>query len=140
MKLEILKKSLIKSIQTFRVALPIIVGVLLLVNLANILFKNSYGNIFTGNPFIDPFIGASAGSISFGIPLTSFIVGGELLKDGVSLLAVTAFVIAWSSVGLAMLPLESVYLGKRFAILRNLINFVFSIIIAVLTVFTLNLW
>ena len=140
MKLEVFKQSLVSSIQTFRVALPIIVGVLLLVNLLNIALKDSYVKIFTGNVFIDPFIGAIAGSISFGIPLTSFIVGGELLAKGVSLLAVSAFIISWSTVGVAMLPLESVYLGKRFAIVRNMINFVFSILIAILTIFTLNLW
>ena len=80
-----------------------------------------------------------AGSISFGIPITSYIVGGELLKEGVSLLAITAFILAWSTVGVAMLPLEISYLGKRFAIYRNIINFFFSIILAILTITILNI-
>ena len=135
---EELKKSVTQTMQTFKIALPIIIGVLLLVNLINISLNAGFANIFTGHPLIDSFIGAGAGSISFGIPLTSFIVGGELLARGVSLLAVTAFIIAWSSVGVAMLPLESVFLGKRFSIIRNALNFIFSILIAIITVFTLN--
>ena len=61
-------------------------------------------------------------------------VGGELLKQGVSLIAITAFILAWTTVGVFMLPLEAKFLGKRFAITRNIINFIFAIIIAVLTV------
>ncbi|MBT3312741.1 MAG: hypothetical protein HN379_12190, partial [Desulfobacteraceae bacterium] len=59
-------------------------------------------------------------------------------EDGVSLLAVTAFIMAWTTVGLAMLPLEATFFGKRFAIIRNTINFFFAIIIAILTIYTLK--
>ena len=114
-------------------------GILLLINLLSPFLKNYYATIFTGNYFLDPLIGALVGSISFGIPITSFIISGELLKEGVSLLAVSAFILTWSTVGVAMLPLEISFLGKRFAIYRNLINFLFGIIIAILTILTLNL-
>lgn len=131
--------SLRKTINNFKTALPMIIGVLLLVNLINPLFKNFYPKIFTGNYFLDPFLGAIGGSVSFGIPLTSYVTGGELLAGGVSLLAVTAFILAWTTVGLAMLPLEIAYLGKCFALWRNFINFFLAMIIAVLTILTLNL-
>lgn len=127
-----------KTWNNIKTAIPTVVGVLLLVNLLNPLFKGFYSKIFTGNYLIDPVLGALGGSISFGIPLTSYIAGGELLAEGVSLLAVTAFLMAWTTVGLAMLPLEIVYLGKRFALWRNTINFFFSIIIAILTIITLS--
>lgn len=116
-----------------------VVGILFLVNLLNPLFKGFYPKVFTGSYLIDPILGALGGSVSFGIPLTSYIAGGELLAEGVSLLAVTAFLMAWTTVGLAMLPLEIVYLGKRFALWRNTINFFFSIIIAILTIITLSI-
>lgn len=130
--------SLRKTINNIRTALPMIIGVLLLVNLANPLLRDFYPRIFTGNYLLDPLIGALGGSVSFGIPLTSYIAGGELLDGGVSLLAVSAFILAWTTVGLAMLPIEIIYLGKKFAIWRNVINFFIAIIIAGLTVFTLN--
>ncbi len=133
------KQAFLKSFASIKTSLPIMIGILLLVNLLGPFLEKNASNIFTGNLFFDPLIGALMGSISFGIPITSFIVGGELLSQGVSLVAVTAFVLAWSTVGVAMLPLEIVNLGRKFAITRNLICFVFAIVIAVLTVGTLNL-
>jgi hypothetical protein len=62
------------------------------------------------------------------------------LEEGVSLVAVTAFIMTWATVGIAMLPLEAKFLGKRFAFFRNIVNFFFAGIIAVLTVSTLSLF
>ncbi len=135
-----IKQSIKKTIQVFKTALPIMVGMLLLINLLNVFLKDYYSTVFTGNVLLDPFIGSLLGSVSFGIPVTSYIVGGELLLEGVSLLAVTAFIMAWTTVGLAMLPLEASFLGKRFALTRNIVNFIFSLIIAVLVIYTLKVF
>lgn len=135
-----IKDSAKKALQTFRTALPIMMGILLLINLLNTFMRDYYAKVFTGNVLIDPLIGAVAGSISFGIPVTSYIVGGELLSAGVSLMAVTAFIMAWTTVGLAMLPLEATFLGKRFAVVRNTINFIFSMIISILLIYTLKIF
>ncbi len=132
------KQSVVNTLQAFKSFMPVMVGLLLFINLLNVSFREYYTDIFSGNPFLDPLIGTIAGSISFGIPVTSYIVGGELLEDGVSLLAVTAFVMAWTTVGLAMLPLEATFFGKHFAIVRNSINFFFAIIIAIITIYTLK--
>lgn len=113
-------------------------GILLLISMINVLSNGTYSNIFTGSKFLDPLIGALAGSLSFGIPITSYVVGGELRTQGVGLLAVTAFILSWTTVGVAMLPLEAKFFGFKFALYRNIINFVFSIIVAILTVTTLN--
>jgi hypothetical protein len=133
------QEALKKSLSNLKNSFPIMIGVLLLVGLFNQLFSNYYTEIFNGNLFLDPLKGALAGSISFGIPITSFVVGGELLNEGVSLIAITAFILAWSTVGIAMLPLEISTLGKKFSIIRNSICFFFSILIAILTVWTLSL-
>lgn len=116
-----------------------IVGILMLISLLGPLFEKYYPKIFTGNYFIDPLIGAVAGSVSFGIPIASYVAGGELLKGGVGILAVTAFIFSWTTVGIPMLPLESAHLGKKFAIARNSINFISAILIAILTTLTLKL-
>jgi len=134
----ILKKSLLKTLQSFKMSLPIMIGILLLINLINIVAKGHYSKLFTGNLVLDPLIGALAGSLSFGIPITSYIVGGELLREGVSLLAIAAFIMSWTTVGLTMLPLEAKFLGRRFAVIRNILNFFFAIIISVLVVLTLS--
>ena len=133
------KRAFNQTINNFKVAIPIMIGTFMLISLANPFIKKYNTDIFTGNFLIDPIIGSLVGSISFGIPITSYIAGGELLGSGISLLAVTAFVLAWTTVGVVMLPLEISTLGRKFAITRNIINFFFSIIIAILVVITLNI-
>jgi len=133
------KQSLIKSIKTFKIAMPIMIGILMLISLINVNLQKYYTIIFTGNKILDPLIGAIAGSISFGIPITSYIVGGELLKQGVSLLAVSAFIMTWTTVGVAIIPLEASFLGKKFVISRNIVNFIFAILIALLTIYTIKI-
>ena len=132
------RESIYRSAQVFKTFLPIMIGILLVINLIDIYAKDYYSRLFTGNLVLDPLIGAIVGSISFGIPVTSYIAGGELLKNGVSLIAISAFIMSWSTVGIAMLPLEAKFLGRRFAIIRNTINFTFAIVISILTVFTLR--
>jgi len=134
-----MKEALIKTLTTLRSSLPMILGVLLLISLLGSVFEGGYSKVFTGNYFLDPLLGALLGSISFGIPVTSYVAGGELLKEGVSLLAVTAFVLAWTTVGIAMLPIEAEVFGRKFAFLRNGLNFVSAILIAILTVTTLRI-
>ena len=134
-----MKNAFLQTLGVFKIALPILTGVLLLINLLDPILQTRYAQWFTGNYLLDPLIGALAGSISFGIPITSYIAGGELLAKGVSLLAVTAFIMAWSTVGIVMLPLEASFLGRRFALARNGLNFVFALLIAVLTDLTLRL-
>ena len=134
-----MKDAAYKTFQMIKTAFPVIIGVLMLISLLNPLLEKFYPQIFTGNYFIDPLFGAVAGSISFGIPVASYILGGELLKKGVSLLAVAAFLLSWSTVSIAMLPIEIASLGKKFALLRNGWCFFTAIIIAVLTIATLKL-
>ncbi|MEJ2033460.1 MAG: hypothetical protein P8Y63_10570 [Deltaproteobacteria bacterium] len=133
-----MRKAFFQTIAVFRTALPILTGVLLLISLLNPILENQYARWFSGNYLTDPFIGAVAGSLSFGIPITSYIAGGELLAKGVSLLAVTAFIMTWTTVGLAMLPLEASFLGKRFALVRNFTNFFLAVAVAVFTIFILE--
>lgn len=135
-----IKKSATKTLNSFRQTLPILIGVLLLISLAiTVVPKNLYIRVFTGHPIIDLFSGAISGSIAAGNPLNSYIIGGELLNHGISLIAVTAFILTWTTVGLIQLPAESLMLGKKFAVTRNVISFVTALIIASLTVFTLGL-
>ena len=139
MQIDILKKAVLKTLENFKQILPIILGVIMLVSLlVSLIPKSFYTSIFTGNALIDPFLGAAVGSISSGNPMISYIFAGELLSQGVSLIAVTAFILSWVTVGIIQLPAESLMLGKKFAITRNIVSFILSLIIAFLTVFTLS--
>ncbi len=134
-----IRESAGKTFNAFKNTMPILIGVLLLISLLlTAVPREFYAAFFTGNPIIDPFVGALFGSIAAGNPINSYVIGGELLKNGVSLLAVVAFIVAWVTVGVVQFPAESLMLGKRFAFFRNATSFVLSIIIAVLMVFTLG--
>lgn len=123
-----------KTRKSINMALPIIVGVLLLISLFNQLVDINYlKNFFHQNILWDSFLGAVIGSLAAGSPITSYVIGGELLKIGISLAAVTAFIITWVTVGIIQLPAETIMLGKKFALTRNAVSFVTAIIIAVIT-------
>lgn len=116
-------------------AIPIITGVVLLVGLLiSAVPREFYTTIFTKNPIIDSLIGSLIGSALAGTPITSYIIGGELLSQGVSLVAVVAFIVAWVTVGVIQFPAEAFLLGRRFAIARNIVSFIFAIIVAIITV------
>lgn len=135
-----MKIAFAKTLNSFKQSLPVIIGVLLLMGLAiTAVPKEFYAAVFSGNNFLDPLLGALLGSVSGGNPITSYILGGEFLKQGVSLLAVTAFLLAWVTVGIIQLPAESLMLGKKFAIIRNGVSFLMAIVVAVLTVITLGI-
>ncbi|KHF24378.1 hypothetical protein BOV90_00400 [Solemya velum gill symbiont] len=128
-----------KTILAFVNMLPIIVGMLLLTSLIITLFPEQIStSIFGNGDTLDTLLGATIGSLAVGHPLASYLLGGELLGGGISLIAVTALLITWVTVGVAQLPAESLMLGVRFALYRNAICFFAAIIIAFLTVFTLR--
>lgn len=134
------KQAFFNTTRAFKKSLPILMGVLMLLALADALIpKQTYRLIFSGNWFFDPLMGAALGSISGGNPLTSYIIGGELRHQGVSMMAITAFIVSWVTVGIIQLPAEAVMLGKRFAIVRNTVSFCTSIIIAIVTVLTIGI-
>ena len=134
-----IKDNLRKTIKTFINVVPIIVGMLLLTSLVITVFPEQISaGLFGNGDILDTLLGASIGSIAAGHPLASYLLGGELLGGGVGLIAVTALVVAWVTVGIVQLPAEALMLGTRFAVYRNIICFIATILIAFLTVYTLS--
>ncbi len=120
--------------------LPIMFAMLLLVSIiTNLVPESTYKHLFTGNIWTDSLTGDLLGSLLMGNPITGYVIGHELLQNGVSLVAVTAFLVAWVTVGIVQLPAEIIILGKSFAVARNLSAFIMAIITAVVTVLTLQI-
>lgn len=120
--------------------LPVFAGTLLLASLAVASISGEVLKaLFGRHEILDVLLGAGMGSIAAGNPLAGYILGGELREGGASLIAVTAMIVSWVTVGIAQLPAEALLLGRRFAMLRNLLNFLFAVAIAFLTVATLRL-
>ncbi len=118
---------------------PILLGVILLLGLFRTFVSGRMiSAVFTGDLLRDTVLGSIAGSISAGNAVTSYIIGGELVKEGISLIAITSFMVAWATVGVIQFPAEAATLGKRFAAVRNAVCFVLSILVAIVTVKTLT--
>ncbi len=116
---------------------PMILGVLgLSAILLTFISPEEIKHIFTGQPFTDTIYGLLLGAIMMGNAMLSYILGGELLKMGISYYAVTAFLLAWVTLGMVQIPLEISFFGKRFVIIRNLLAILFTFIITILIVAT----
>jgi len=136
-----LQNSLKKTNTGMLKMLPLILGILLLVSILNVMVpKEVYVKIFTKNLIFDAIKGSLLGSFLTGNPITGYVLADNFLKNGVSLVAVTAFLTAWVTVGVVQLPAEIYAFGKHFALARNLISFLFSIVVALVTVLILQIF
>lgn len=121
--------------------LPVMTGVVFLLGLFSTFVSGDFLiSFFSGNIWRDSLRGALTGSLLAGNPINSYIIGRQLLELGVSLVAVTAFICSWVTVGLIQMPAESAALGWKFAVVRNVSCFGLSIIISFLMIWTLNLF
>lgn len=135
-----MKQSIAKAVKSLWNSLPLIIGTVLLVSLISTAIpKNFILLIFKNNFILDPLLGSFFGSIFAGNPVVSYIFAGELLKSGISMIAVTAFIVSWVTVGVVQIPAESAILGKQFTLIRNISAFIFAIIVAIITVLILGI-
>lgn len=129
-----LKLALKKTFNALKKMTPVIIGVILAISIVTTITPNSFYSKLMNGTYLDLLTGATLGSIAAGNPITSYIIGGEALKNGASLMGVLAFIIAWVTVGIIQFPAEAALLGKKFALSRNIISFIFAIIISIITV------
>lgn len=133
------KQIITKSFKSFFAILPMMFAVIGLVGLFQSTFTTAMiHTVFNGNMWYDSIIGTLIGAVSVGQPFFSYIIGSELLNEGVSIYGVTAFIIAWVTLGFIQLPLEYSFFGARFTIVRNLLNLLFSLLVAIATGLTLS--
>jgi uncharacterized membrane protein YraQ (UPF0718 family) len=133
-------KVLKKSSLSFLSMAPMLLGVIGLVGLFQTLVTpKMLATLFQGNPVVDTLVGTITGGISAGHPMVSYVLGGELLKQGISLYAVSAFILSWVTLGLIQLPAEVEVFGGHFTLYRNILAFIFTVLIALLSAFTVQL-
>jgi len=129
--LKELKKAFLGVVQM----LPLILGVVLLVGLfLTTISPKAIAALFGSNTIIDTLIGTLAGAVAVGNAMVSYIIGGELIKSGISLYAVSAFIISWVTLGVVQLPAEVEVFGFKFTLYRNILAFISAILISILTV------
>jgi len=138
---ERVKEALEQTLKSLWMIMPMLVAVIGLIGLFEAMVTpEMLRGLFNGYTFKEIIVGILSGAVSVGQPFVSYAIGGELLHDGVSLYAVTAFILSFVTLGLVQLPLEWALFGTRFTLLRNLLSLLFAFLISVATVYTLELF
>lgn len=129
----------LKSSLSFLSMAPMLLAVIGLVGLLQVLVTpKMLSSLFRGNPLFDTLIGTLSGAAVVGNPVVSYLIGGELLGQGVSLYAVSAFILSWVTLCFIHVPAEIEVFGGRFTLYRNVLAFFFTMLIAVMTTLTVQ--
>lgn len=135
-----LKEASKNTLGSLAVVMPMLIAVIGLVGLfETVITPQMLHSLFSGSTVKDTLIGTFAGAVSVGQPFLSYIIGGELLQEGVSLYAVTAFILSFVTLGVVQLPLEWALFGARFTMMRNLLSFLFALLVSWVSVEILGL-
>jgi len=136
----LLSEILSKTLKLLLSMAPMLLATIALLGLAQTYVSTDMlHSLFKGNILADTLIGTLSGGVSVGPPIISYIIGGELIDEGISVYAVAAFILSWVSLGVIQLPFEASVLGFRFTLVRNLLAFVFALLISLALGFTLKL-
>lgn len=132
-------KALKKAATGFAAMTPMLLGVIGLLGLIqHFITPEMMAEAFGRSMLGDMLTGTFFGAVSSGNAAVSYLIGGELLEAGVSLYAVTAFILAWVTLGIIQLPAEAAAFGKRFTFWRNLLTLLTTLAVAVVTVTTVG--
>ncbi len=128
------KQALKIALKSFIAILPMVLIIIILIGLLLSFVSSSDISTIIGEQsgFSGVLIVALFGSVMHIPSLISFPLAASVLKNGASVMAVAAFITTLTMIGLLMLPLEIKELGKKMALLRNGLSFVFAILIALL--------
>lgn len=126
------KKALLKGWKSIENILPQFLGIILVVGLTLAILKpETISHIIGSNSGIfGVFLSAALGSIAMMPTFVAFSTGDMLLKNGAGIAQVAALISTLTLIGIITIPLETKYIGKRAAMYRNILAFIFSIIVA----------
>lgn len=126
------KMSLKKAWKSFENILPqfltviLLVGVLLAVLNTEVISKI----IGSGSGWLGVVLAALVGAVTLIPGFIAFPTAAMLLQGGAGYMQIGAFVSALMMVGVVTIPVEIKYFGKRLTILRNVLAFFFSFVVA----------
>lgn len=126
------KMALKKAWKAFENILPEFLVVIMLVGvLLAVINPDVISNIIgTDSGWIGVAFAAVVGSITLIPGFVAFPTAAMLLEGGAGYMQIGAFVSTLMMVGVVTLPIEIKYFGKKMAIYRNIIAFIFSFIVA----------
>jgi len=126
--------SLKRAWKMFINVLPQFVAILLLVGLllAAVTPETIQRVIGTESGFLGMLITSLFGSVALVPVLIAFPVAAELLKNGAGITQITVFISTLTMVGFITLPMEVKYLGRKVAVLRNALAYLFAFVTALI--------
>ena len=126
------KKALIKGWKSIENILPQFLGIILVVGITLAVLKPEMISNIVGNNsgILGVVFSAVIGSIIMMPTFVAFSTGDMLLKSGAGVAQVIALISTLTLIGIITIPLEAKYIGKKATIYRNILAFVFSIIVA----------
>ena len=135
------KKALKKAIMSLISMMPMLLGVIGLIGIMQTyITPDMLSTLFGYGLVADIGTGTLMGAISAGNPAVSYIIAEELLTQGVTLYAVTAFILAWVTLGIVQLPAEASVFGLRFTLYKNILTLLSTMLVAYFTVITLQVF
>lgn len=109
-----------------------IVGILLMIGLiTTFITPEMIQNVLGESNVILSTLGAAVvGSVTLIPAFVAFPLAGSLKNMGADIVPLAAFITTLTMVGIATFPLEKKVFGVKFAIWRNVLSFIFAVIIA----------
>lgn len=125
-------KALKKALKAFENILPQFLGVIVLVGILLAVFNPDIisGLIGKRSGWLGVLIAGVIGTVTLIPGFVAFPTAAMLLDNGAGYMQIAAFISTLMMVGVITLPVEMKYFGKRFAIVRNSIAFIFSFVVA----------
>lgn len=126
------KKALLKAWKAFENILPQLLGIVVLVGLllAVLSPETIVSIIGSESGWLGVVAAAVVGAITLIPGMIAFPLAAMLLKGGAGYMQLAAFISSLMMVGVVTLPMEFKFFGKKAALLRNALAFVFSFAVA----------
>lgn len=128
------KNALKVALRSFMKVLPAMLGIVGLTGLVLSLIPPEWISTYLGerSGFLGTASAALIGAITLIPGLVALPLAGSIFRQGASALTVATFISTLTMVGIVTLPAEVEQLGKKMAVWRNSLSFVFALLIALI--------
>jgi uncharacterized membrane protein YraQ (UPF0718 family) len=128
------KMALKKAMKSFENILPQFLAILIIIGIMLSVLSPKFISSLMGQQsgWLGMIASGIIGSITLMPAFVAFPLAEALLKNGAGVMQIAVFVSTLMMVGIVTLPVESTYFGKKAAITRNVLAFIFSFIVAII--------
>lgn len=128
------KMALKKAWKSLGNIMPQFIGIIILVGLMLSFFNESVISNYIGKEsgFLGVIVSALVGAITLLPGFVAFPTAALLVDNGAGYVQIAAFVSSLMMVGIVTYPVEQKFFNRKFTIMRNLLAFGFSIVIALI--------